>query len=460
MAVLGLLWVFELIFPPLIGLANNGDFYRIAPQSGVYYLAPGAPETHDPNSPGYVGRLYRTGELKNPQGYYSSGLILMWLARAANDSTRGDSLFDIRWLGGVHVLSALLAVAFFVSAVPRSLGRWRWLVAAMVCFMWSDVGYFAYFNSFYSESASLIFLLVTVAAALRLSDREGLSRQALVGDVIFLASSGLFLTAKPQNAVLAPFLVLFWWSLRWRSLRTERRTAFAALIAGGLMCVGAATYLVLSPFQEVNRYNHVFSTILGQEKDPIGSLQALGLDAEYAALAGTHWWTPLSSAQQSLKAAANDELGSIDVVRFYLERPGRFAELFARGADAAFVFRPEGLGNFERSRGGPPAELSQRLDHWTTLKQAIWPRNAAALLGAGLVSGCVWIGLAWWQGPTTAVRLGLCLWTMMGMQLLVVLLGGGDVELVRHLFLFNALSDLSWPVLALACAGRLRDSGG
>ncbi len=460
---LGLLVGWQLLVPPVVGLANNGDFYRIAPQVGAYYINPDGPETIDPNAPGYVSRHYRTAEPRNPQGYYSSGVTLMWLARGLNDLVRRDGLFDIRFLGAVHLGALIAAVSILLGALVRHHAAVRWTAAALACLMLSDVGYFSFFHSFYSESATLIFLVLWVASVFLLPGREAALGPPTPRDGFFLASGVLFLTAKPQNAVLAPLLVALWWSLRWPARgKSDRRTVLALVAAGSGLCAFALLYLAARPFQEVNRYNHVFEGILGQDPDAAEHLRAFGLGDEYAQLIGTHWWSPLSPAQEKLKWSTAGKLKTMDIVRYYGRNPERFAALFARGARAAFVFRPKGLGNFEQSRGGPPGEMSSRLAHWTGIKQAVLPSTALGLIGAGFAMAVLWLLLTRTGDAETSkpARFGLCLWAMAATQLFAVLIGGGEVELVRHLFLFNALVDLSLIVLVVAVGARLLTGAG
>ncbi len=421
----------EVVASPIVGLANNGDFYRIAPQSGVYYINGGGPETFDPESPGYVSRLYRTGAIKNPQGYYSSGLVMMWAARLANDLVRRDELFDIRFLGAVHSCCFAAAIFFFLTALSKLPLSLHVIAASLTLFTVTDVGYFSYFNSFYSESASAIYLFAAVGALMSTSR---------LADASFVGFCVLFLTAKPQNAVLAPVLVLTWALLRARHKK-------ALLPAGLLLCAFAFVYLSLSPFKQVNRYNHVFHGIL--EEDP-EALRGFGLGEEYATLVGTHWWSPLEEPDEQLKQSTVERLRYRDIVEYYLRHPSRFGALWAKGAAAAFVFRPAGLGNFERSRGGPPGEMSEGFGHWTTVKTRVFPETPGFQVLAGLA--IVTFSALVWRFRVEARKPAILLLGLVGMcavQFFAVLVGGGHVELVRHLFLVNVLVDLMLVVLVV-----------
>jgi len=68
-------------------------------------------------------------------------------------------LFNIRWLGAVHA-AIFLAVIFGFLAILRRLTFWKAvLVASAAVWIFTDVLYVAYFNSFYTDTAALLGLL-------------------------------------------------------------------------------------------------------------------------------------------------------------------------------------------------------------------------------------------------------------------------------------------------------------
>ena len=93
--------------------------------------------------------------------------------------------------------------------------------------------------------------------------------------------------------MLAPLAIALWWSLRWPTTG-DRRARGLLIVGGGGLIAFAMIYLALRPFQQVNRYNHVFQGILGKDPKAAESLRTFGLGDEYAGLIGTHWWSPLS----------------------------------------------------------------------------------------------------------------------------------------------------------------------
>ena len=156
-------------------------------------------------------------------GYHSSETLLAFAARWLHLAFARDALFDLRLLGGIHALLFLLALAGLIRACRDLAPTAQALVAALLVFVFTDVGYVAPFNSFYSQTASLLFLLLTAAIA-----AEAVRRGRLSGAWLFayFGTALLFVGSKPQEKLAAPLLALFGLRLagvRWRG--AWRRTA-------------------------------------------------------------------------------------------------------------------------------------------------------------------------------------------------------------------------------------------
>ena len=129
-------------------------------------------------------------------GYHSSETLLAFAARWLHLAFARDALFDLRLLGGIHALLFLLALAGLIRACRDLAPTAQALVAALLVFVFTDVGYVAPFNSFYSQTASLLFLLLTAAIA-----AEAVRRGRLSGPWLFayFGTALLFVGSKPQE---------------------------------------------------------------------------------------------------------------------------------------------------------------------------------------------------------------------------------------------------------------------
>ena len=226
-----LILALQLFVQPVVGLADNRDYERVIGYAGFQH-------TTDVPVERYFSFLRTKYAVVQPgwfrSGYHSSETLLAFAARYAHLAFSRQALFDLRLLGGIHAALFLLALAGLIRACRDLAWPAQALAAALLVFMFTDVGYVAPFNSFYSQTASLLFLLLTAAIA-----AEAVRRGRLAGVWLFayFGSALLFVGSKPQERLAAPLLALFGMLLagvRWRG--AWRRTAVWLGIA---LCVFA-----------------------------------------------------------------------------------------------------------------------------------------------------------------------------------------------------------------------------
>lgn len=196
--------VYVLFVPPMVGLADSGDFSRLTNWFGL------SPAVGDPHDALYLFVIphwewHRQLEIHYP----SSEVLLVGASLLPMLVMPRDHLYDIRLLGAVHAICFLL-VLLLLTRYARSLPLVRRLLLyGLVVFMFADVGYLAYFRSFFSEPAGFLFTGAVVAFALALvADREP-GRRRTVLTVGYFASCVLLITAKLQYFPFAfPLAVL------------------------------------------------------------------------------------------------------------------------------------------------------------------------------------------------------------------------------------------------------------
>ncbi len=191
----------RLFAPPVIGIANNGDFAKI---SGSLHLGPASTDTDDRFL--YVTRDYKRGpEYAWDSRYISSEAIFARIAFRFAQIFQHRDRFDIRWMGVAHLGAILLALAWLMLAL-RPLGAATQIAAGLAaCLILGDAAYLGYCNSFFTDAAALAGVLLTVAALVDLAVR-GYSRWRLAG---FLCGALVLITSKSQHAALAlPLAVL------------------------------------------------------------------------------------------------------------------------------------------------------------------------------------------------------------------------------------------------------------
>jgi hypothetical protein len=196
LALVALILTYQLFIEPIVGVADNRDYYRVMLQIGVDWTA--NPETTVFKN---IQRKFAVVPRHDIE-YLTSQVPLGRLAVGLNRIVSKDGLFDIRTMGFVNGLCYLAAVGIFLSAFRDRGHLARTLVAFFGVGLLTDVRLVSYFNSFFSESAQLVFLMATVGFALHaLQQRGGVRAWGWYG--AWLLSAVLFCVAKTQNVVEA-----------------------------------------------------------------------------------------------------------------------------------------------------------------------------------------------------------------------------------------------------------------
>jgi len=468
----GALGVWLLMTPPLIGVADNGDFARVMGPAGLAYPDDG--ETREQRYFHYAHFRFSYADSVSG-GYPSSQIALLhvavWIGKLLDART-----FDIRVLGGVYLALWLAALALIVrgaAAVLAGTGarvrsaaaaarpeitaprdeseagsRARTTAVAVLAvslvLVFGDVGYLAYFNSFYGEPYAMVGLLTLAGASLALA---GAARPS--GALLALFTGALFAvgTSKIQNAPLAlAFLPLY---ARLFVLRRDFRWRAMTAAAPAFVLAGAAAVIAFAPgeLRHINLYQSVFFGILKDSPSLREDMRELGIPEKYAALAGTNYFqkdTVIPQDDPQLKRDVLDRLGHADVVRFYLRHPDRLWQKMKRAAEEGAFIRPSYLGNFAREAGRPPGAQASAFGGWSALKAKLphgmpWTAGFYAAYAAALAA--VWLRARTVRAKMAAETMA-CVALAGAISFLVPIIGDGEADLAKHLFMFNVCSDM------------------
>ena len=464
LALMVAILLYQLIVPPTIGLANNGDFERFMGRLGLRHIVTEYSDKYF----NYINRQFAITD-RNwwRSGYLSSENLFMEMALLLSQTLSKSGLFELELLGVVHAGGLVLAVWLMLVAA-RGLGSLtRLVVALLLVLIFTDVGYVAYLNSLYSEPASLIFLLLAVALLL-LCTRSKEANPAL--PLAYLLAAALFVGAKPQNGLLGfPLAAVGICQVRHVQSWPWKRMVLTACTA---LCVVSVVMFATTPtYQRGNQlYNVIFFEVLRNSPSPEQDLLELGLDAELAEYAGTISYMPESAINDAgFPVTFFASLGWSRVLRLYLRHPERLLDLASRGARSAFSLRPDGLGNFEKAAGFEPRALSRAFDIWSEFKAQVVPGSLAfllACLGLNLVLAVVCMRRDWrpWPPICRFPEVLLLLVIMSAMAFGTAVIGEGELDIVKHMFLFNVITDLIFVLdiavlgegIRQACRGRTR----
>ena len=404
-----------LFVPPIVGIADQGDYSRITWNVG---LEPPANQPYEDTYVCWLNSGWRAVPVR-PLRVFSTAEFPIRAAILLHKITGKAADLDIRLVSAVY-LAILGGLALWILKATRKLPGPAYVVIAgglaLVC---TNSPYLAYFNSFYSEPAALLGVLAFAAAALWAIGADPPSWTHLAGAT---AAAAFLAGSKAQNAVLG-ILAAIWMVCLFRSSRAIRLAA----AGGSLAVIWLAGYtLSLAPTPEVNLFNAIYDRVLPNSSNPQATLTELGLKPTTASWSGKQYWT--------VKIASPDEYpGSATRTRLallYLRHP----VLDLRMADGALSFSNEvTLGSYVKNTGAPCLTRNRAFvvyDRFRTHLASIW--FLLPFLAANLAAVCIWRN-----------RTGALFTTLAAMAAIAFLIAAFfDTDPRRHLFTFNLLFDV------------------
>jgi hypothetical protein len=421
----------QLFTPPFIGLANNGDFPKI---TGPLSLGP---KYEGQNFIHFVSDYIRTPRYYWKSETLSTELPLAWIATRLSRTTKDGDAFDIRWLGAVHACLLLCALYVLMRALRPCL-----LNAAAAIFIFTDVHYVSYFNSFYTDTAALLGLLLTVALAVHIA----VTGMRKTNAILFCFAALLFIGSKPPHAI-------------WGFLPA----AFIALVGGkrewslaSVLLAASAFTLWLSPagYTAEPLFTLVFSKLARQSPAPDETLAELGLPTDDSAFIGMNAFmarAPTLDPKWSREFLHRTSYGA--VLKWYLRHPLWALKFLDQTLTIeAPQMRALNLSNFRRQDAPAHGWRASRFALWSDFRSALfrkWPHLILAWYLLVIAASILTI-------RTPQARLG---WIVLGIAVLGIgefcVAGLADAaETYRHLFIFHACTDLTI-CFAIAAVGPI-----
>jgi len=441
----------QLLMPPYIGLANNGDFGKVCSR---FSLAPrgGWGDNFIFFTPDYEFA---------PANYWRSDVLSSEIALAAVPIAAthfaGSSHFNIRRLGAFHCLLFLAAFLVLLRYLRQFRPVIQFVVGLAVLWIIGDVAYTAYFNSFFSDAAAVLGLLLAVVFALRLAARD---RPDIATLALFTAAALLFVTSKTQHGVFAILPAVFVFATGWRSRQTRIAGAAASVI---LLFGMAADFLSTSDlYSSQPLFNLIFFKLTPESVTPRQDLLELGLPDSDLKYAGTHAYMPGSPVTSPVWAADFVRRSGYGAVfRFYLRHPTRAIRILEEDLHReAYLMRCPNLSNFRRADGHPAGALTSRFASWSSLRSRLllgWPEHLIVWYGLAIAAA---LAAAWRaRRSITATRRTAVLFlgiTLLGVLEFCFASLTDACETYRHLLLFHLITDiticfgLTWGMVGLS----------
>jgi hypothetical protein len=429
----------QIAIPPTIGLADNGDFAKIAGKFNLWPEATGAD---------LYGRYATIRYASSPDHHWESGFLttataLSWSAITVGRVWSRDGSFDIRLLGFLHATLFLTAFALALPLFRAFQKSARLLLIALALLIFCDTMYVEYFSSFFMDAPAFLFLLLAVALFLR---ARYLPLSSPFAAFFLLACCCLFVLTKTQHVLL--FIPLIFFCVQDCALLFPSKPFLSRAIAvGSLTACSLLAYRLTPPgYTAPALFTVIVRGLLPSAKNPSAELRELGLDDSFLQYSGMTAYSPGTPVFNPNYAAAFEKRTSYKKLAvFYLRHPWRAAAVLENGLNGASYQRVPYLGNFDKTAGYLPYVKSHRFSLWSDFKTK-------------LLSNRGWAYLIYFLAliALLAQRSSDYVFALATMALLELAVGAlaDSAEGTRHLFIFNFLVDLIG-ISAVAAAMRV-----
>lgn len=435
----------QCLVPPIVGLADNGDYYVFTEPFGLQAVVRG---TGEERYQGYVvtdffdtrnprrAQLFTTGWLTFAPGY-------LWTRVFSKNSH-----YDIRLAGVTHAALYLLALGLLFPVLLRAGPAWAMALALVVA---CDVQYVCYFNSLYTDVVSLVFLLLAVAFYVRLATGTGAPETNGRWFLLFVV---LFIGSKAQHSILlAPAAAFVFWKRPLLFAAAGRRTtlvAIALIVVIGLVCI----FWTPAEYRAIPYYTTIFKGLMPFHPNPGELLKEFDLPREFITyMANDSYMIMFTMGKPGFQKEFTERASWKRLVSYYLRTPRATWWRLRVGAVEGARQRPL-LGNFTQDAGFLPWARSSAFDTWSDLKVWLFEDRSEAYLAYFAAV----VGLALFAARRANQHLFhgcLTLAVMASIEFVLASLADAK-ETTRHLALFNTLLDLMLVGTVFAFAAKTR----
>ena len=374
------------VMPGFIGIANNGDFWRISYKLGIgNKLDISIPENYPKTFFNYfVDRYNFVTPIKT--GFFTTTEYLLQIAKYLNWRFNSLGDFDIKWMGFVSYLlyiSGISICLFCLYKIKKTSEVALFSVLAVLFF--SDMYIVQYFNSFYSEATSIIFLIFYLNCVLLYITFQRSYAFRWLMFLLELLFQYLFIGSKYQNFLfIIPCLIISILQIV-DLLRPIKAYLTKSLVIFFYVVVILLTIFVnvfpsITAFTDssgyadrVGAFNVILANLLLYSSSPETQLEKMGFQAneiiEVKQKIGKNYYL----VDQDFIDKYSPYFTREAEINMLLNEPSLVLKTLEK--DAKFLFQLDQYGNYREVDGLKPAQKAQRFNVLTLIQATIYPRN-------------------------------------------------------------------------------------
>ncbi|NFO11530.1 hypothetical protein FDB29_10565 [Clostridium botulinum] len=438
-----------LFIHPIIGMADNGDFYRVINKSGAYHLNKNSNEIFL----GYFIKDYGIYKYNNDYAnlLISTQSIFVKLAIFFDRIFTKDYVLDIRFMSVMFLIIEAMGVYFFIKALINKLdsSKYKLIITLVTILIFCDTGYLAYYNSFYGESVNICCFLMSIGLLIYMIEFDKFTWYNLIA---FGISSFLFFGAKQQLAPVG-ILIAFIFIIIGIYMTNKRFTKMLAYILAVIFIVSSMVFYksITGDFKYINIYHSMNRGILLNEDDPDSILEDFNISTQYSLLQETDFFEEIKLLDPYEEELIDDYYEKFSLGRildYYITHPKAFIKVLKISFKNGYSIRPKVIGNYEQSEHKEFGAKSYFFATWSTFKEKFIPKNM--LFTVSTIFIYLYLSTSRFlkaiKNNNKKIQFKEITYFyvfLVGIsQIIISVIGAGDADLSKHVFMYNMAFDL------------------
>jgi hypothetical protein len=439
--VFALIVVHLLFIDPVIGLSDNGDFNRIMSSTGLGYF--------EPNDNDYFGFVHTKFMLKNLDInsltlYFTTHNIPVIIAKILSKISSKNT-FDTKYLSFVYAVFLLFSFFLIIRNVEFYSKQIKMVFIFMFLIILSDANCMSYFNSLYGEPVAYVSLISLIACFLTLLKQN---QPKIITLILLFLCMFMIVGSKLQYNILSIFVIVL--LLMMFKLRNDKKWRIITSICSILTILYSLwlNMAISKPLTNLTIYNSVFYGILKDSENPKQDLVDLGLNTDFSALVNTTRFDKNKYYDLDGDYFKSQFINKVDyqkIVKYYLAHPKRLVEKMEVTAKKSMQNDKIQLGNYERKSGYGFMTIVNRFNLWTKLKRRFLPKTVLFMIpfyGIFFILSLIKYIKSIQYKEKRIMELLWCISFIGLLQFPLPVIGNGEADTYKQLFLFNTTYDI------------------
>lgn len=473
LSLLGAIIVFVLCFAELyagdnVGLSDNGDFRRVLLVNNLEYE----------NEDNYYYLFKQDYKMHIEGDTFPQKILSAWKTNAENDiyssphfmvikvskvlnlvantiSNRDDGCYNIAYLAVLYILMLSVSAWGIFTFFSRSKTVVRIAVFLVFIFIFCDIGYVLYFNSFYGEPLQYVSLMMLISVGLLIYRRPSIPKVICFFIVLYFFA-GSKLANIPYSVIVCLLSVTF---VFLRKDKLFKICCTVALFASACAIINLSTSIP-DWMNNDTTYQAVFFGITKESDTPKEDLTFLGVDEKYEALINTNAYMDgdeyeIDITSEEFKKDFYDKVSKLDIALFYLTHPVRMVKKLSMAIENSAYIRPPNVGNSQKII----MDYTNRFSLWSNLRIVFKFLYSPIIIFISFILITVYtviIDIFYWRRRREEPNENI--YMMSAFNVLVVglwvnlvlpIIGNGEADIAKHMFLFTNCIDIFFAVIVL-----------